>query len=299
MNDRGRPRRYSFVTIGFEADAGLLQLQARSMRLYCPPELIEEIIVVDNSWPGSRDWRQELLLHYGDLAESVRIVPAAEIAEMPAGFHGWFTQQVLKIKVASIVRSDRFVILDAKNHLIATLDREFLETFAGQPRTNGYSYAGHPMREYLERSLKYLGVDPRGYIDWFIRITTPFTMVTCEACELIRHVEQKEGKPFASVFLHRKLSEFFLYSGFLASKGSLRQIYDVTQPYQPQLWPEDFNHQVCAEAIGEANHANCYFMTIHRLALAKMDARTKVLVAEFWHDRGLFASVEDAGRFLG
>jgi len=268
------------------------------MRLYCPQELIEEIIVVDNSSPRWKDWLRELPLQYGNLGKYVRIVPAAEMAVTPAHAHGWFTQQILKVKVAAVVRSDRYVILDAKNHLITAPDREFLETAAGQPRTNGYSYRGHPMRDFLERSLEYFGIDPQAHIDWFTRTTTPFTMVTSEASELVRHVEQKEGEPFASAFLRLKLSEFFLYSGFLASKGSLRQIYEITQPYQPQLWPEDCNHRSCAEAIREANQANCYFMTIHRLALAKMTRKAKGLMAEFWRQCGLFPSVEDASRFL-
>jgi hypothetical protein len=107
------------------------------MRLYCPPELIDEIIIVDNTSPGSGKWRDDLLRHYGSLACFVRIVPAANIAVMPASTGGWYTQQVLKIKVAETIRSDRYVVLDAKSHLIRRLGREFLETPTGQPRMNG------------------------------------------------------------------------------------------------------------------------------------------------------------------
>ena len=293
------PLRYSFVTIGFEGDAGLLHLQARSMRLYCPPELIEEIIIVDNSSRDSRrKWQGELLYQYGDLASFVRIIPAANIAAMSTDTDGWLTQQVLKIEIASIVRSERYVVLDAKNHLTARLGREFLETLIGQPRMSGISYAGHPMQEFLERTLVYLDLDPKAHIGWFTRTDTPFAMLTNEVRELVRHLEQREGRPFASVFLDGILSEFFLYSGFLMSKGSLWQIYNRTQEREPQVWPDNADEKGCAAAIQKATQTGCPFMTVHRRALARMEEKGQRLMAEFWHARGLFASTKDGVRFL-
>lgn len=295
MNNAAQPRRYSFVTIGFEGDAGLLCLQARSMRLYCPPELVEEIIIVDN---GLKGWRGNLLRQYGSLARFVRIVPAASIAVVPPGAGGWYTQQALKINVAEIIRSERYVVLDAKNHMIRQLRREFLETPTGQPRISGHAYINHPMREYLERTLKYLGIDPQEHINWFTRTHPPFTILTDEARELIRHIEQKEGRPFASAFLDRDLSEFFLYSGFLASKETLRSIYHLEQPGGPEIWPEDASEKGCAEAIGRAARTECPFMTIHRKAIVKMDKGGQRLIADFWYSRGLFATANDGVRFL-
>jgi hypothetical protein len=84
------PRRYTFVTVGYRGETGLLLLQARSMRLYCPAHLVEEIIVVDNSQPAaSNRWRAEVLHHYGRLAKLVRFIPAAQLATMPAEAGGW------------------------------------------------------------------------------------------------------------------------------------------------------------------------------------------------------------------
>ncbi len=299
VGDSLHPLRYSFVTIGFEGDAGLLRLQARSMRLYCSPQLIEEIIIVDNSSPASKKkWQGELLYQYGDLARFVRIVPASDIADMGTEAHGWFTQQVLKIEVAAIVRSERYVILDAKNHLIAPLGREFLETPTGRPRMSGKPYIDHPMQEYLDRTLTYLHLDPQEHDSWFTRTDTPFTMLTREALELVREVEHKEGNAFASVFLQRKLSEFFLYAGFLVSKGTLWQIYERTQVNEPQVWPGNAGEEGCAKAIQQADQSGFPFMTIHRQALAKLDKKSRRLMAEFWHKRSLFASARAGLRFL-
>jgi hypothetical protein len=268
------------------------------MRLYCPPELIHEIIIVDNSASTSRSWQEELLYHYGSLACFVRIVQAASIAVMPADVHGWYTQQVLKIKVSETIRSDRYIVLDAKNHLIKPLNRGFLETPKGQPRINGKPYINHPMRDFLERTVEYFGLDPQEHVKWFTRTHPPFTILTDEACELVRHIEQKEARPFASAFLDRKLSEFFLYSGFLVSKGTLRKIYDFTQEEEPQVWPGNADEQGCAKAIQKASQTESPFMTVHRRALANMDKNGRRLLAEFWYSRGLFASRKDGIRFL-
>jgi|SRR5579863_7520028 len=296
--DNSQPlRRYTFVTIGFEEDGGLLHLQARSMRLYCPLELIDEIIVVDNSQHVQSKWLAGLLEQYGKLASRVRVIRAHEIVDIPADTHGWFSQQIIKIKVADVVHSDRYVILDAKNHLISHLDREFLETPAGKPRTNGYSYIGHPMQRFLEQTAEYLGIDYEESAKWFTRTTTPFTVVTNEARELVGYIETREGRSFSSAFLERGLCEFFLYSGYLVAKGVLRETYDLTQPYEPQIWPEKTSAAECAQAIRKAIESNCHFMAVHRKALANMDIEAQRVMSRFWHGRGLFASVGNGVRF--
>src|SRR5271166_4069852 len=100
-------RRYTFVTVGFPGEFGLLSLQARSMRLYCPPDLIEEIIIIDNSLAAVLDgWQEKVLHQYGELAKLVRFVPGVQLIPILTDTQGWWTQQVLKIRVAGIVRSD-------------------------------------------------------------------------------------------------------------------------------------------------------------------------------------------------
>ncbi len=291
--------RYTFVTVGYDGEIGLLRLQARSMRLYCPADLIDQIIVVDNSQPAaSNRWRDELLHQYGSLASLVRFIPAAELAAIPANAGGWYAQQVLKIKVAEIVQAERYVLLDAKNHLISQLGRDFLETADGLPRMNGHSLTDNPMQGFLVRTLTYVGIDPGPHLSWFPRTTTPFTMLTSEARDVVRYIENREGKPFASAFLEKQLSEFFLYSAFLESKGILKSSYDFTQPHTAQLWGETADEAGCVEAIRKARKTGCPFMATHSKAIAKLDERARMIVAQFWQACSLFPSVSDGIEFL-
>jgi hypothetical protein len=77
--------RYTFVTVVFEQDYRLLLLQARSMRMYCPTDLLNEIIVIDNSTSGRipSSVRNQLLIEYGHLRTFVHILPGSDIAQCP------------------------------------------------------------------------------------------------------------------------------------------------------------------------------------------------------------------------
>jgi Family of unknown function (DUF6492) len=293
-------RRYTFVTVGYPEETGLLRLHARSMRLYCPADLIDQIIIVDNSHPvASNRWRVDLLQQYGNLAKLVRFLPASQLADMSSsGATGWWTQQVLKLKVAEVVRSERYVVLDAKNHLVKQLEGSFLENADGVARLAGITYVGREMQDFLERSLAYFGIDPALHMDWFPRTATPFTILTSEALALLQYVEDREDKPFASVFLEKHFSEFLLYSAFLQWRGTLKTLYDFTQPHPMQIWGHSADDSHCAATIREAESVNYQFMSVHSKAIANMHEKGRAIVAEFWCARGLFPSVVDAIRFL-
>jgi len=128
MHDRS----YTFVTVVYEKEYEFLALQARSMRKYCPRALVFAIIVIDNGRKPLRpSLRDRLLAEYGDLAERVRFVRATEISANLVR-SGWWNQQVLKLLVARLVQSERYVILDAKNHLVFDLKADFLESKDGR-----------------------------------------------------------------------------------------------------------------------------------------------------------------------
>ena len=136
----------------------MLLLQARSMRLYCPADLAQAIIIIDNSDAGMLAKRRSkaLLAEYGALSDRVRFVRARDIASVPPT-DGWYKQQVLKLMVSSLVESERYVIFYAKSHFVFHLKREFLEAPDGRACVNVYSYEEHPLRPFLERTLAFMG----------------------------------------------------------------------------------------------------------------------------------------------
>jgi hypothetical protein len=106
------------------------------------------------------------------------------------------SQQALKLAISALIETDRYVILDAKNHLVQRLRLDDLETESGQPRMEGCSYADHSMRGYLEQTCLYVGIDPAGPIDHFVGTSTPFIVITDAARALVANMERT--KAFAS-----------------------------------------------------------------------------------------------------
>jgi len=293
-------RKYTIVTVAFEGDIELMDLQARSMKLYCDPSLIEEIIVIDNfTKQKPKRWEETLLSAYGHMARKVRIIPAAELAKTH-DLSGWLSQQVLKLAVSNVIKTDRYVILDAKNHLIKPLVRDFLETSEGKIRINGYGYAAHPLRPHLERTCAYAKLDPTGPLEKFVRTSTPFTMITSVAKAIVDNIEEAEKEDFALVMRKHGFTEFFLYAATLAKVGVLHDLYEWNQPFSPDIWKwgaQDL--KVIQEAIEKAEKDTTGpFFSVHRGAIPLLIPAGRDKICDLWSARSLFPNATAAFEFL-
>jgi hypothetical protein len=291
----GSSHTYTILTVAHATDYGLLELQARSLALYCPPQLVHEILIIENFDPGAAvDWRPTLLAAYGPLAPKVRFLGADTVCAMPQAVGGWWGQQAIKLAASRVVAAERYLILDAKNHCFRRLTRDFLETpDTGKPRLNGYGFEHHSLKDALIRTLGYYGIDATPFIPRFTRTSTPFLMLKSVAAEVVAYVEKREGKPFAEAFLDRKLTEFFAYSGYLQMRDKLQSTYSMDQPYCAQIWGYSANPTGCREAIARAvDPGGAPFLSVHRAALTEMNDEARRIVAEFWHTAKLFKSVE-------
>jgi hypothetical protein len=291
--------RYTFVTVVFEQDYRLLLLQARSMRMYCPTDLLNEIIVIDNSTSGRipSSVRNQLLIEYGHLRTFVHILPGSDIAQCPqAG--GWFTQQVLKIMVARVVKSERYIVLDAKNHFVFPLNRHFLEDTNGLASMRFLRYNHHPLLNYLKRTFDYFGID-HGYIESFTQCTPPFIFFTGIVRQMISDVSTERRDVFENILIHNQITEFFSYTSYMLSRGiDLFTLYFPDQRLRPGLWEEDPTEEEATAQISNAKSGEFPIFGIQRGAIVKFDQKTMHRIAEFWYDRELFESTRAANRFL-
>src|SRR5260370_42098775 len=99
---------YTFVTVAYCDDFGLMRLQARSLEKYLDPKLAAQIIVIENPQMGSvPNWGERLIREYGSLVQKVRFVNGREIANVPKTVSGWFSQQNLKVMVSAGCLADR------------------------------------------------------------------------------------------------------------------------------------------------------------------------------------------------
>jgi hypothetical protein len=271
------------------------------MSKYVDPNLVAEILIVENYGAGARvPWRDVLTVEYGGLANKVRYLDAGAIASIPAAVSGWFSQQILKLMVSSIVSTDYYVVLDGKNHLVRPLTGDFLIGRSGKPRTYFMNYERHPMRRFFENTLRYFGLKPRKYLRAFLPTTTPFVIPARGARSLIRHVEARERRSFPEAFLYDgyRRSEFFLLGAYILALGRhLSEVYEFSGTKNAGIWPESTPEE-CSALIA-ANEAECRpFFAVHRRIFPKLGDQTRQEIAAFWYRHGLFPSIEAPLRFL-
>jgi hypothetical protein len=294
-------RRYSFVTVAFEGDSDLMMLQARSMALYCPRGLIDRIIIIDNfEGAPSLAWRDKLRRAYGRLGNLVIIVRAAKVTPKPL-MHGWWYQQALKLAISSCVTSDRYVVLDAKTHLIAPLTLDFLEDEAGKARINRYPLKAHPLRPKLEAVYRWVGLDPQGALEnGLVRTSTPFTMITGCARATAAMVERRENTVLAAAMGRTGVTEFFLYGALLEATGALDELYRFDQPWCQAIWPGTPRDPAALEtALASALRPDGGpFFSVHRGALPLLDDAGRRALTEFWVGASLFDTAGAVESFL-
>jgi hypothetical protein len=289
----------TFVTVVFEAEFPLLELQARSMGRFVPPDLVESAIVVDNSAKGMpSSTRARLLEEYGAVGPKVRIIPADQVAKMP-GTTGWRSQQVLKLSIADLVDNPTYVVLDAKNHFVTEPSVDYFVSADGRGRVNTHSYETHILRPILERVLTFVGVDPAPHIGSFTETATPFVLDKAIVQALTRDLEAKSGLPFPETFLRHDLAEFFLYSGWILSTGrSWDDVFAIGRDDCPIVWPRGASARTVNEAVVAARDRDTPLFAAHRRALMRLDAPGIYALANFWASVGLFDSGEDAAAFI-
>lgn len=294
-----RPTRLSLVTVVFETEFALLDLQARSLAAYVQPDDLASIIVIDNSARGmGAGTRRRLLGQYGPHRDAVRIVRPEEITEVPAA-SGWLVQQVLKLVVADLVPTSHYLVLDAKDHFVRHSSVADFVAEDGRARVPAYSYVDHPLRLQLENVLAYLGIDPEPYRERFSATVTPFTLETAQVRRMRAGIAaRRPDNDFAAEFVEHGLLEFFLYAGWLlAERGSLDAVFELQEESCPKVWKGTANTEGVEAAIDAANRLGTPVFSVHRRALPRLPLAAVRELAAFWVERGLFASRRDAVAF--
>jgi hypothetical protein len=289
----------TFVSVVFEPELPLLELQARSMAKFLDPSYVARIVVLDNTDSGIPErTRRRIARRYGSLQERVEFMRSSLLIRPPIA-SGWYSQQVLKLAVSSLVETATYVTLDAKNHFVRESHRSDFEAADGRPFANFHGYETHPHRASLERVLAYKGLNAEQFIPRFGATATPFTLYTDKVRSLIADVERSAGTSFSAEFIREGLTEYFLYSAWLISQGeTLEELYDPAGVDCPAIWPRGANVAGVTEAVSAVHARNPAMFSVHRTALARMNAPSVDVLGGLWVERGLFSSPARARGFV-
>ncbi|MCD9153795.1 DUF6492 family protein [Aeromicrobium duanguangcaii] len=280
----------SMVTVFFEAEIGLLKLQARSLVRYHAPGEFERIVVIDNTHRGvSRRTQERLLRQFGPWRDRVRFVRPQDLTDLPT-LPGWVGQQVLKLIVHREIDTSHFLVLDAKNHWIQPTDRSTFLAEDGRARGASHTYRGHALEQRVADVLRYVGVDPQEWLDHFMVTHTPVVVSRDVCADLVSDVERRSGLPFAQEFARAGLLEFPLYAGWIIARdGSLDAEIDGSTVRSTTIWPSRTPRGI-AEDLAALDHLDSPFLGIHRKALAKATLTSSRSFARLWAVRGLWSS---------
>lgn len=282
---------YTVVTVAHTVDLPLLTLQARSLCRHLDRQFVKQIILIDNSVATTLPLDQ-LLPCYGGLP--VTVLLASQVADLPPDLGGWYTQQILKLLVSQHVGTQRYILLDAKNHFISACNQSVFEMPDGRIHTSPTDYTDHPLRPFLVNCCRYFEVPVALILSRFMPTITPFCMVTELVGQLIDTIQRREQQPFVTTFCRRHLTEFFLYSLYLRTCGCLDQYYTFGTNLSTSLWRSSSNAHM-QEWLGAVSTA-C--LSIHRSSFQNMDDKTRHMLAGLWHLRELFATQQDALQFI-
>jgi len=255
------PSRPDLVIPFFERDMCKMRMTAASIEAHDPGHLIGDVHLLWLSTSAPSDYATDIEYITGVINKSHR----SHLHDMSfmlseTGVEGWFVQQVMKLKAASLVKAPFYVVLDAKNTFIKDIE----ETTFMSPCNTGNIYAdsdfsgmGEKQDWYL-KSADALGVTlPQGR-KWSASVT-PVVMHTQTVKDMLEHLSE-DATPWLLCsgplcgYIENGATEFALYYTYIAAVSDERCIH-ATVPKSPAvaLWrgiDADSKESTCDSVAG-------------------------------------------------
>jgi len=291
------------VTVCFADELKLLQLQARSVRLYMEALSLGRIhlVVNDNNFRHIKSFIEtEVLPEYGAFADKVSIVDYRSLSNKRFKKPGWRSQQLLKLMASGLVNTDQYLILDCKNHFIRPFG---CQTFLRSD--------GHLKIEFKKPQQRYLRdfLNARTHFDLpspdlevlGLPMVTPFPLHTRLVRQMIEMLETRQSKTFEQIFMKGpRVTEFYLYYAFLeAVHGGIEAFY----VHRPRA-----SFSLMASAVEDPDRAiatthklkaeDVFGFGVHRRVIADANPDILAAVISVWQQYGLVDSEEEALFFL-
>lgn len=314
------------VTVVFDHELPLLELQARSLGRFADAAAVARILVVVN------DVREDacaaavarLVPCYGPLADRVEVVhPEQLLSSAPAGWRrraerwfvahargpvmrrlprrdrlaggwrgnpGWSMQQALKLLAANGVTAPYTLILDAKNFLVAPVGIATFVAPDGRARSRRVA-AGELQRGWVAASFRALGMPPAEAGD-VPPTVTPVVLERGLAREGLAALEARLGPLEAFFSLHKGRATEFMLLFAVIDRGEGRWWQRLAEglPEATTVFAKGGDNEVAALLAGAGSSP---MMGLHRRVLQRLGPETQAALGRFWVELGLFPSLRD------
>jgi hypothetical protein len=285
------------ATVAFSGDLPLLDLQARSIGRFVPPDLVGRISYIIND-PDEELCRRHIeevtapLL--GPLRDRLAIFTGSSRGQ--PGQEGWIIQQACKLDIARSVDTRHFVVLDAKNFILRPISESDILFKGGLARMPFGRKRGDP--QWLIDSLIFFGLDPALGEGKFPPSVPPFCMRTDIVLEMIDAIERQAGTDLFDFFARKtdKSTEFMLYIAFLMKTGRLGEVVTGRATKQPIIRRASPARGAPGDFFDKAKAPQVWTMAVHRRRFLDLDwdHPTREGLLDLWTGSGLFKTPEEA-----
>lgn len=218
------------ITVVYQEELPLLQIQAKSLKLYFPDNLVNNIFVIVND--DEQVTKEIRLEWWGAHRNKVRIIHRDYFSKVSDSLLGWESQQLLKLLAANLSKSQYSCTLDAKTWFVRPV--VYSDIFDSSNRVN---VSLMPMFSEFQSAIPFLSkifnisfkhiIGPGG---------VPFYFHTETVRDLIAYIQNTHGS-FEDFFCENvkypnTITEFTLYSAFVIFMDKFYKIYSGFQKYE-------------------------------------------------------------------
>lgn len=239
--------------------------------------------------------------HLQGLYEFIVMVTQADMLGAGAVGHGWYVQQALKLKVASLARTDFSLVLDCKNHFInRTSSEDFVRNSIPLYSLTNETETLQRNQGTLAKSFKtahdIFNLDYSNYIDKSLGPVTPFVFSRKHVTDLLLWLERSYLVNFSDLFLNSlDTSEFYLYSAFLRYQGLFESSVAFRDDKVSRLvWEanvDDINYIQWIQSLRDSCELKIF--GIHKNAYGKITERVMTEIQKLWKSSNLDPEVCD------
>jgi len=185
------PQKPDVVIPFFERDLCKLKITAKSIIVNDPDHHLGSVFLLWISMKPAADYQDQLLPILNELKAN-RQVHMLDFSEQVkySRTNGWFAQQLLKLKIASMVSSEYYMVLDTKNTMIRRIQADTFFTSCNQGKLFAeYHWVDmpEPHKTWFTQSQAKLGVAsmPPGYVPMSV---TPIIMHTQTVKDMLQSI---------------------------------------------------------------------------------------------------------------
>lgn len=289
----------SILTVTYEPEVPLLQLQAISIKKFLNPDGISKIIIVINELeadPLALRLQEDVIPLYGEFAEKVVIWHAGQVISEYSRASGWKRQQTIKLMAGRLIDTRAYITLDSKNHFIAPSSISDFIGDDGRYLTTSVKPGG---RREFRRKLMCQYFETSADLDRLMPITTPFVLDTAIVRGMLNSIESREETSFSSWFhaAGPNFTEFYLYYAWLCATHQL-DLYSFGTRISHIIWEGSPTVRALDDFLDDLPSRTSRLLALHRKRASILSAEEIQSIAAFWTRVGLTACLEEGKSFL-